>query len=122
MAYTELTVLAADKAGDELIALMVGANTQTADGFEFVNDGRTMLLVLDELALGAGDTITLEAILDRYGRAEDVLTRTVTAKKMYAYGPFLPEIWNQTDGKVKFKFTTGAATTTLIAIRVADPT
>jgi len=122
MAYTELTVLAADKAGDELIALMVGANTQTADGFEFVNDGRTMLLVLDELALGAGDTITPEAILDRYGRAEDVLTRTVTAKKMYAYGPFLPEIWNQTDGKVKFKFTTADAKTQLVAIRVADPT
>ena len=122
MAYTELTVLGADKAGDELIALMVGASTQAADGFEFDNDGRTMLLVLDELATGAGDTITFEAILDRYGRAEDVLTRTVTAKKMFAYGPFLPEIWNQTDGKVKFKFTTAAATTQLVAIRVADPT
>ena len=122
MAYTELTVLGADKAGDELIALMVGASTQAADGFEFDNDGCTMLLVLDELATGAGDTITFKAILDRYGRAEDVLTRTVTAKKMFAYGPFLPEIWNQTDGKLKFKFTTAAVTTTLVAIRVANPT
>ena len=122
MAYTELTVLAASKAGDELIAKMVGANSQGSNGFEFVNDGRTMLLVLDELATGAGDTITFKAILDRYGRAEDVLTRTVTAKKMFAYGPFLPEIWNQTDGKVRLKFTTAAVKTTLVAIRVANPT
>lgn len=121
MAYTELTVLAADKAGDELLALMVGADTQGTDGFEFINDGKTILLVLDELATGAGDTITLEAIADKYGRLEDSLTRTVTAKKAYAYGPFLPDIWNQS-GKVKFKFTTAASTTTLMAIRVANPT
>ena len=122
MAYTELTVLGAAKAGDELIAKMVGADTQSSNGFEFVNDGRTMLLVLDELATGAGVTITFEAILDRYGRAEDVLTRTVTAQKMFAYGPFLPEIWNQTDGKLKFKFTTASIKTKLVAIRVANPT
>lgn len=122
MAYTALTVLAADKAGDELIALMVAANTQGADGFEFANDGKTILLVLDQLAAGAGDTITFIAIADEDGRVETTLTRTVTLKKIYAYGPFLPEIWNQSDGKVKFKFTTGAATTTLVAIRVDNPT
>ena len=122
MAYTTLTVLAADKAGDELIALMVGANTQGGDGFDFANDGQTMLLVLDQLAAGAGDTITLEAIADEDGRVETTLTRTVTAKKIYAYGPFLPAIWNQSNGRVRLKFTTAAATTALIAIRVANPT
>jgi len=121
MAYKELTVLESDKSGDELIALMVGADTQESDGFEFNNDGKTVLLVLDELATGAGDTITFEAIADKYGRLEDTLTRTVTAKKMYVYGPFLPEIWNQSDNKVKFKFTTAASTTTVVAIKVANP-
>ena len=119
MAYTALTVLAADKDGDELIALMVGANTQGGDGFEFANDGKTGLLVLDQLAAGAGDTITFEDVANQYGRHETTLTRTVTAKKIYMYGPFKPEIWNQSDGKVKFKFTTAAATTTLVAIRLA---
>ncbi len=122
MAYTALTVLVAGKAGNELIALMVAANTQGADGFEFANDGRTVLLVLDSLAAGAGDTITFEAITDEDGRAETTLARTVTAKKIYVYGPFLPDTWNQSDGKVKFKFGTAAATTTLMAIRVANPT
>jgi len=120
--YTTLTVLAADKAGDELIALMVGADTQAADGFEFANDGQVVILVLDQLAAGAGDTITFEAINDPYGRPEETLTRTVTAQKIYVYGPFLPLIWNQTDGTVKLKFTTADAKTQLIAIRIANPT
>jgi len=122
MAYVTLTVLGADKLGDELIALMVGADDQGAgDGFEFLNDGSTVLLVLDQLALGAGDDFTLEAVLDQYGRAEDVLLRTINAKKIYIYGPFLPEIWN-IDGKIRFKFTTHDIKTQLIAISVKNPT
>ncbi len=122
MAYTTLTVLPAVKAGSELIALMVGANTQGADGFDFANDGQTILIVLDVLATGAGDTLTFEAITDSDGRVETTLARTIVAKKIYAYGPFLPAIWNQSDGRVRCKFTTGAAGTTLIAIRVNNPT
>jgi hypothetical protein len=118
MAYTNLTVLASDIDGDELIALMVAANTQGFDGFEFENDGKTILLVLDSLASGAGDTITFEGVTDKYGRSESPLTRTVTAKKIYSLGPFRPDLWNKTGGKVRFKLTTAAATTTLMAIRV----
>jgi len=121
MAYTALTVLNSDIDGDELIALMVGADTQGADGFEFANDGKTVILVLDQLAAGAGDTITFECVADKYGRVESPLTRTVTAKKIYSYGPFMPEIWNQTGGLVKFKFTTADAKTQLMAISVKNP-
>ena len=124
MAYTLLTVLDADKAGDELIALMVQADTQTASGFDFPNDGQTIILVLDELVGGTGGTITLEAITDPDGRVETTLTRTVTAKKIYPYGPFLPSIWNQTDGRVRFKFTAGANLDKIdvVVIRVSNPT
>jgi len=101
---------------------MVGANTQAADGFSFANDGNVVLLVQDNLTTGAGDTITLVGVNDPYGRPEATLTRTVTLKKMYIYGPFLPLIWNQSDGTIKLKFTTAAATTTIVAIRVANPT
>jgi len=121
MAYTTLIVLANDKDGDELIALMVGSDTQGGDGFKFANDGKTVLFVLDILATGAGDTITFEDVADPYNRRETTLTRTVTAKKIYMYGPFLPGIWNQSDGTVALKFTTAAAGTTLVAVRVANP-
>lgn len=121
MAYTDLTVLASDIDGDELIALMVGADTQGTSGFSFSNDGKTLLVVLDQLAAGAGDTITFIGVNDKFGRAETTLTRTVTLKKIYSYGPFEPSLWNDAAGKVRFAFTTAAATTTLIAIRCANP-
>ena len=121
MAYTTLTVLGAAKAGNELIALMVGSDTQGADGFDFANDGQTVLLVLDQLAAGAGDTITFEAVNDPDGRVETTLARTVTAKKIYVYGPFLPLIWNQSNGRVRLKFTTANAMTQIMAIRVNNP-
>ncbi len=120
MAYTTLTVLDADKAGDELIALMVGSDTQDVDGFDFANDGQTIVFVLDELAAGAGDTITFEAPNDPDGRAETTLTRTVTAKKLYFYGPFLPLLWNYS-GMVRLKFTTANAKTQIMAVRVSNP-
>ena len=119
--YTTLIVLAADKVGDELLALMVGADTQAADGFDFPNDGNVILLVQDDPSTGAGDDFAFSAINDPYGRPEATLTRTVTLKKMYVYGPFLPLIWNQTDGTINLKFTTHAATTLIAAIRVANP-
>jgi len=120
-AYTALTVLDADIDGDELIALMVGADTQGTNGFEFANDGRVLLFVLDQLAAGAGDTITLEANADKYGNTPSPLTRTVTASKLYFYGPFSPHEWNKTGGMVRFKFTTANAKTQLMAVRVKDP-
>lgn len=124
--YTELTILAADKAGDQLNAdaspLMVGADTQATDGFDFINDGNVVLLVIDAVADGAGDTLIFEAVNDPYGRPEETLARTITAAKAYIYGPFLPLIWNQSDGTVRCKFETANAKTTIIAIRVANPT
>jgi len=121
MAYTELTVLESDIDGDELIALMVGADTQGAGGFEFKNDGKVILFVLDQLAAGAGDTITFQANADKYGNTPSPLTRTVTAKKLYFYGPFNPEEWNKTGGKVRFRFATADAKTQLMAVRVSNP-
>lgn len=120
MAYTTLTVLAADIDGDELIALQVGADTQGASGFQFANDGKTLLFVMDQLATGAGDTLTFIGVNDKYGRAETTLARTITAKKMYIYGPFDPSLWNDVAGMVRFAFTTADAKTTLMAIRCAN--
>ena len=120
MAYTTLTVLDADIDGDELIALQVGANTQGTSGFQFPNDGKTLLFVMDILATGAGDTLTFIGVNDKYGRAETTLTRTVTSKKQFIYGPFDPSLWNDASGMVRFAFTTKAAGTTLMAIRCAN--
>jgi len=120
-AYTELTVLAADIDGDEVIALLTDGDGGGTSGFEFANDGRVLLYVFDELALGAGDTITFEANADKYGNTPSPLTRTVTLKKMYFYGPFNPVEWNQTGGMVRFDLTTKNAKTKMLAVRCANP-
>ena len=121
MAYTNMTVLDSDIDGDELIALGTAGNAGGTSGFEFNNDGRVQLLVLDQLAAGAGDTITFELVADKFGRNEATAARTVTGKKIFVYGPFEPGLWNKTGGKVRFDLTTKAATTTLWAIRCANP-
>jgi len=121
MGYTALTVLNSDVDGDEVLALLVGSDTQGDGGFEFANDGRVLLYVFDQLALGAGDTITFQANADKYGNTPSPLTRTVTLKKAYFYGPFNPEEWNKTGGMVRFKFTTANAKTEVMAIRVKNP-
>lgn len=119
MAYTELTVQPVDKDGIlDLDAVMVGADTQGDDGFEFDNDGNTVLVIVDT---DAGDTLTLEDVADRFGRNEADLARAIAAADKAVIGPFLPEIWNQTDGMVKGKFTTHAATTTIVAVKVVKP-
>ena len=100
---------------------MVGSDTQDTDGFEFANDGHTIILVQDELSAGAGDTITIECVNDEYGRQESPLTRTITAQKAYSYGPFNPAIWNQTGGLLRFKFTTANAKTEVMVISVKNP-
>lgn len=120
MPYTTLKVLGTDKAGDETLALETGADTQVANGFEFVNDGATVLKIIE--GSGAAEEITLEAIKDRYDRSEDTLTYTIDKDKTYIFGPWLPEIWN-IEGNVRFKFTkSAAAATTVLAISVANPT
>lgn len=120
-AYTELTVLGADIDGDSIIALLTDGDGGGDSGFEFANDGRVLLYVIDELATGAGDTITFEGVTDKYGRDEADLTRAVTLKGMFVYGPFDPSLWNKGSGMVRFDLTTKNAKTKMLAVRVANP-
>jgi hypothetical protein len=121
MAYTTLTVVESTIDGSDLTALMVGSDTQGTSGFQFPNDGRIQLLVIDQVAAGAGDTLTFIGVNDKYGRAETSLARTITAKMAYSYGPFEPSLWNDAAGMVRFAFTTKDAKTRLAAVRIANP-
>jgi hypothetical protein len=85
--------------------------------FLFPNDGKTFLYV-DGVT---GDTFTFTAVADKYGRTE-TLAVTVAAGKNGAYGPFLPELWNNAAGCVRFIVTAGNVGDLLLAVRVANPT
>lgn len=92
-------------------------NAAGGDYFYFANDGKTVLVV-DGVT---GDTFTFTAVTCSHGRTE-TLTAVVAAGKFAIIGPFLPELWNDATGNVKFKPTVGNAGDLLLAVRVSRPT
>lgn len=126
MADTTFTVTEAVKAGimdvkDIAIApYRLLGNAAGTDDFLMPNDGKTFLLIVGGAAASA---VTFEQVKDKYGRSETTyLTFTPTASKTSLVGPFLPELWNQHGGLLRFKPAAGQATDYYLAVRVAQPT
>jgi hypothetical protein len=121
MAREELTVKDAVKAGiDDLIdEATAGDDTDSGSGGSFANDGKTVLIC--QINGGSTETITFTAVNDPYGRTE-TLAPTVADGKIGVIGPFMPEIWNQTNGKIYFALTQKSSSDRFVAVRVANPT
>jgi len=121
MAREELTVQNAVKAGiaDLITVATAGDATDSGSGGSFVNDGKTVLIC--KIAGGNTETVTFTAINDPYGRTE-TLAPTVADGKIGVIGPFMPELWNQTTGKIHFALTQKDASDNFVAVRVANPT
>ena len=97
----------------------LAGNAAGTDWWYMPNDGRTILVVV---AGASVKTISVTAVADKYGRTE-TLTLSPTASKTSLFGPFLPDIWNNSSGNLAFKPATGGdAGDTYLAVRVANPT
>ena len=95
-------------------------NAATGDDFLMPNDGKTFLLMVCGAAASA---VTFEQVKDKYGRLETTyLTFTPTVSKTSLVGPFLPDLWNQHGGLLRFKPAAGQALDFYLAVRVANPT
>ena len=120
MADQTFTVVEGVKAGLLDITAVTGhlhGNAAGGDDFYIPNDGK-VVLVIDGTT---GDTFTFTPVLDKFGRTE-TLAPVVAAGKLAVLGPWLPDIWNQSNGCVKFVPTAGNAGDTLLAVRVGTPT
>jgi hypothetical protein len=121
MADQTMTVVDAVKAGVlncEGHASALAGNAAGSDDFIMPNDGRTVLVVV---AGASVKTISVTAIDDKYGRTE-TLTLSPTASKTNIFGPFLPELWNNSSGQLIFKPATGGDVgDKYLAVRVANP-
>ena len=121
MADQIMTVVDLTKAGVPSISAHANAKAGNAAGtdyFYFPNDGKTILVAV----VGATPKqITFTPVADRFGRTE-TLAPTPTASSTAPYGPFDPELWNNTNGMVKFQPAAGGLVTDIyIACRVANP-
>ncbi len=122
MADTVLVVTDIDRAGiaDITADANVKATNAAAGGdYFFPNDGNVVLYVV---VGGTGsDTYTFTAIKDRYGRTE-TLTPTPAKSTTAILGPYLPELWNNEAGRVKFNLGAGQADNYVLAGRISNPT
>lgn len=93
MAKELLTAQTADRTGAQINLQSV----TTADGFEFPNTGRTLLVVNND----AGDLVLNFTIVTTVD-SEAVSTKdvTVTASQEWVIGPFPVEYYNAADGNV----------------------
>ncbi len=121
MADQTLTVTEGIKAG--ILDVTAHANVKLGnsagtDYFYMPNDGKTVLVcVVGALA----KQITFTPVTDKFGRTE-TLAVTPTASKTSVIGPFLPELWNQATGCIKFQPAAGGlATDYYLALRVGTP-
>jgi len=125
MAWQQLTVVDATKAGpaallDLVTAAVVWDSATYANGVEFANDGRTILIVSN--ADGAlSSTQVFQAVADPDGRTE-TNSPIVALGKVGLMGPFLPLLWNTSAGRIRF-IPSNAATATIkfVAVKVANP-
>lgn len=91
MAQETLDVQRASRLGEEIDI----QNVTTADGFRFKNDGRTLLVVVNDAgALVIGVTPTQE--VDSLAVASRSVT--VAASETWVIGPWPKQIYNDTDG------------------------
>ncbi len=113
-----LTRLPRNGGGVDNIAFTAG---DAANGMQFDNDGKVILLVLN--ADNAQHTVTVESVKDRTGRVDNKLVTIAAAAGALSgassYGPFKPGLFNQAGGTKVF-LDLSSANLKLAAVRFED--
>lgn len=116
-----MTVVEATKAGIDVGEHEKAVAGNAADDAYFImpNDGKTILACV--CVTGPAE-IVFTAVKDKYGRTE-TLAITPGTDKTTIIGPFMPELWNDETGCLKFQAGagTGVVTDKYLAVRVAKP-
>lgn len=92
MAVETLTVQKVSRLGAELNLQSV----TTLDGFRFLNDGHTLLVVAEQNAANCEVTVTPVQQVD--GLAVSSRTVDVVASETWVIGPWSPQQYNDSDG------------------------
>jgi hypothetical protein len=92
---------------------LTNTSGDAANNHEFVNDGRTVLIVKN--GGGAAVTVDIIAVACSHGRVGDI-SKSVGVGLDFQFGPLPAGEWNQTNGKVNVDISVDASVE-LIALR-----
>jgi hypothetical protein len=91
-------------------SVLTRTNGDAANNHDFINNGNTVLIVKN--GGGSSINVTVKFGSDKFGRTGTRVV-AVAASEEKVIGPFVPELYNQSDGKVQFDLS--AATSVTIA-------
>jgi len=92
----------------------VASGADFADGAGVTLTGRELVLIRNDNA--GAQTVTFTATPDAYGREENITAYSIGIGEYAMFGPFKPDGWMQTDGRLYFAVS--AADLYLAVIRI----
>ncbi len=116
MTRDAITVTSTVRAG-VLPALTTPAS---GNGGEMANGGRTIMVYVNGLGAASvqATAVTIQQVDDPYGRKQNDGALTVTTDIVGVFGPFPPNLYNQTDGTVDFDYDATSANARVFGLAV----
>ncbi len=116
MARDTIAVTATIRSG----VIAAAAAPVAANNGEFANGGRTVVVLANGVG-GAGNAtiqVTIQQVADPYGRTENDAGFDVDADEIGVFGPFPPNLYNQTDGTVQIDYDIDSTNAEIFALAV----
>ncbi len=117
MARDAITVTSTVRAG----VLPALTTPSSANNAEVANAGRTLVLFINGMGLASVQetAVTIQQVADPYGRIQNDSALAVTVDVVGVFGPFPPNLYNQTDGNVQIDYDAVSPNARVCAIAVA---
>ncbi len=87
---------------------------------EMANDGRTLFLYINGMggASVQATAVTIQQVADPYGRIQNDAAFSAAIDVLSSFGPFPPNLYNQTDGTVQFDYDAVSANARVCGVAV----
>ncbi len=118
MARDAITVTSTVRAG-VLPAMTVPS---AANNAEMANAaGRTIMIYVNGMGLASvqATDVIIQQVADPYGRIQNDAAFTVSVDVPAVFGPFPPNLYNQTDGTVQFDYDAVSANARVMGVAIA---
>ena len=88
---------------------------------EMANDGRTLFMFINGMGAASvqATAVTIQQVVDPYGRIQNDAAFPAAVDVLSVYGPFTPLLYNQSDGTVQFDYDAVSANARVCGVHVA---